>query len=164
MSSGENGNGGAGNTPSTWPPHGDEHWADRFVRAVRQKKNVFGGLKELDLEYPEAQEVRKQDATFDAAWRGAEGELHAELEARVLERAINGTQEEIVWQGQPTGLYKTSYDHSLAVALLRAYFPNRFNVDKNVVSSESAEERAAAIRSFLENARESIPTRPTDSQ
>ena len=84
-----------------------KHWVAPFLKAIANGSTVAEACRALDIDSASAYSLRKRDADFAAAWEQALEDSVDLLEAEARRRAIDGVEEPVIYQGQPTYLYET---------------------------------------------------------
>jgi hypothetical protein len=84
--------------PSTMYPE----WVAPFLASLRHQGVIAQAARDAGIGYSTAYALRERDADFAAAWTDALEESYDSLEAELLRRAVLGTAEPVVYQGQLT--------------------------------------------------------------
>jgi len=82
------------------------NWVVPFLRALAVGCTVVDACAHAGISSASAYNLRKTDADFAEAWRLALEDSTDELERVARSRAIHGTQEPVVYQGQLTPVFE----------------------------------------------------------
>ena len=74
-----------------------------FLEHLAQTANVSASSAAAGIDSAQAYKLRRRDPDFAAEWRAALVNAYDEIEQELLNRALNGVDRPIVWQGRETG-------------------------------------------------------------
>jgi hypothetical protein len=122
----------------------------RFLEALGETANITASAKAAGMSRPTAYKLRRTDAAFRAGWDAALLQAYEALEARVLERAMDGVRQVVRYQGEPVG-EDVKYNDHVALGLLRMHRQATERARAAGAGAEgcSAEALAAEIRRKL---------------
>lgn len=150
----------------TFEPHPDDaelSWASEFVQTFRRTRNPVHAARSVKRTYREVQDTRARSPYFRELYQDLTDEAAADLEGRALHQATFGTLEPVYQGGEKCGV-KRVFDHRLAQFFLRAFYPERYAVEKGDAADMSAEDRAAALREALRDASARVPSGGGDEE
>lgn len=98
---------------------------EAFVEALREKYSVYHAAHEAGIARSTAYLWRSQDPEFAAAWDEALEDAKDTLEQSLFERAVNGTEEPVFYQGACVGTV-TRYSDTAAIFLLKGARPEKY--------------------------------------
>jgi hypothetical protein len=102
----------------------EAQWA-RFLEVLAQCGIVAVATRAAGMDRTTPYHRRDTDPAFAAAWEEALQTSYDLLEAALRERAVDGVEEPVFWQGQIVG-HVRKYSDSNGQFLARAYRPERF--------------------------------------
>jgi hypothetical protein len=140
-------------------------WADVFIAALRKHGGgVDTAVQEAGIGRTTAYNYRYASDSFADEWEAAmrEGrrEMLGELKTTALERATRGTREPVGWYKGTPGGYVQKFSEQLTMFMLRAHFPDQYNIvpgDVTGGATVTAEQRARDIRAHVQALEDSIP-------
>ena len=74
-----------------------------FLEHLSQTANVSASAAAVGIDSAQAYKLRRREPEFAAEWRAALVNAYDEIEQELLNRALNGVDRPIVWQGRETG-------------------------------------------------------------
>jgi hypothetical protein len=92
----------------------------RFLESLGETANITASAKAAGMCRPTAYKLRRSDPAFRAGWDAALLQAYEALEARVLERAMDGVRQVVRYQGEPVG-EDVKYNDQVALGLLRMH-------------------------------------------
>ena len=101
-----------------------------FIEALADTGSVASACRMVGKSERSAYALRRHPAAgeFAAAWAAAQGHGVLRLQDAVIDRALNGVEVPIVYQGEIVG-YATHYDNRLAAFVLRNHLPEQYGAD-----------------------------------
>jgi len=78
-------------------------WPERFLAALADDANVRAACRTAGISRKSAYQRRGQDPAFAAAWQDALADACDDLEREAVRRARDGTDEPVLYQGEPVG-------------------------------------------------------------
>jgi hypothetical protein len=113
-----------------------------FLTELAATANVSHAARTVDMTAQGAYKLRSRDPAFDAAWQAALGAGYERLELQLLDRALNGTQQDVWYRGEVVGA-RTAFSDGLALRLLTAH---RSTVHKSQAAPDPEVVRAQIIK------------------
>lgn len=125
-----------------------------FLAALSSSANVSLSCQTAGVSRASVYAAKQSDPDFAQAWALAMQTALDALEAELISRAIEGTQNTQYYHGKPIGTV-TSYSDTLAMFLLKAHRPDVYGDLKNTLAQASKantdeEQREGAYRRLLE--------------
>ena len=101
-----------------------------FIEALADTGSVASACRMVGRSTGSAYALRRnpEASEFRAAWLAAQGHGILRLQDAVIDRALNGVEVPIVYQGEIVG-YATHYDNRLAAFVLRNHLPEQYGAD-----------------------------------
>lgn len=81
-------------------------WVAPFLASLRRQGVIAQAARDAGIGYGAVFALKDRDADFAAAWDDALEESYDTLEAEALHRALHGTPEPVVYQGQLTPVWE----------------------------------------------------------
>ena len=103
-----------------------DSWQQRFLMRLAETGNVSAAARHAGRPRSFVYDCRRRDAAFGAAWADALEEAADRLELEALRRAVDGVDEDKLFQGAVVGQI-TRHSDNLSMFLLRARRPALFN-------------------------------------
>lgn len=129
-----------------------------FLETLRKTCNVTLAAQAAGVSSSTAYKHRQDDVIFAERWDEALSEGIDLLEAKAHQRAFEGVNEPVFWQGQEIGFVR-KYSDGLTMFLLKAHRPDKYRersqVDQNVTGATQVTvvtgvpERASAVDDLL---------------
>jgi hypothetical protein len=116
-------------------------WRERFLEALSREPNVSGACRVARVSRKAMYAKRKTDPEFAAQWEEALATGWDHLEGQCYQRATDGWEEPVYYQGEAVGKVRR-YSDTLAMFLLRAH-------RSEVYKPESAVNINAAVQGKL---------------
>lgn len=125
-----------------WTPQVQE----RFIMALIEHGSVQAAAREVDRHVTSAYRLRHREPGFAGAWDAARRLAYARLRDEAMDRALNGTPEEVWHDGQWVGMKRVRSDRLLIALLdhLRADPPAGMMAPPDPDAVEDGRCRAAA--------------------
>ncbi|HMM74967.1 MAG TPA: hypothetical protein PJ986_04610 [Gammaproteobacteria bacterium] len=123
-----------------------------FLEALARGHTVLAAAKIIGHGRSTLYDLRRTDAEFAKAWEGACADSAELLEEVAFQRAVEGVERKLFYQGVEVGVVR-EYNDNLLVQLLRVRAParwgNRLKVDASLEVDIAAEILAARKRAGL---------------
>ncbi|MEO0412944.1 MAG: hypothetical protein AAF221_14015 [Pseudomonadota bacterium] len=143
-----------------------------FLEALSASANVSLSCQSANVSRTAVYAAKHNDPDFAAAWADAMHMALDALEAELIRRAIEGTENTQFYQGKPIGTVK-SYSDSLAMFLLKSNRPHVYGDLKTAIADvQDAEiddvQREGALKRLLDaleklEAKQAAPAETTDA-
>lgn len=91
------------------------YWIAPFLAALRIDGNVSRAARVAGISSSTAYALRKTDADFAAAWADAHEDAGDNLIAEARRRAVDGVNEPVIYQGQPTPVFERDGDGEIVM-------------------------------------------------
>jgi hypothetical protein len=116
----------------------------RFIEVLRKTANVSAAAASATIATSTAYRWRTKIEAFRVAWDDAIGAALDDLEAALLDRAVNGVEKPITYAGNIVATVKT-YSDNLALAILRARRPEIYAAVHSIAVPSGGNDMAALL-------------------
>lgn len=110
-----------------------KEWHAEFIAAFVKSRSVTRACKAVGKSRAYVYRCRREDPDFGRMWADAKLQNRDDLEGSALQRAIDGWEEPVFYEGSECGK-KRRFSTSLTIFMLKALHPERYHLEKKALA------------------------------